>query len=171
MPPLPRRLCTGGFRQSPRSGYGIAAVLQQWPLQHQRDRSVSIRQRRSEVHHQQSARHGQVQAAHTSQHRADGAVHARWQIADLDGTFEHYRTGGRDLKIGSYAGDGSASARTSELPHVFFPDGSERADFLEFMPSLTDEEFVPNPDHANPWPAGSLAHGVTPTHYSGTHLE
>ncbi len=61
-------------------------------------------------------------------------------IATLEEVIEHYELGGR-----------------VDSPHADFQmksfslEDGERADLLAFLASLTDETFLTNPDHGNPW--------------------
>jgi cytochrome c peroxidase len=84
-------------------------------------------------------------------------------IEDLSGIIDHYAAGGRTIRSGPYVGDGSANTHKSPLLLGFILGGSERADLLAFLQSLTDDAFITNRDHENPWPAGSPAHGLSPT--------
>jgi cytochrome c peroxidase len=50
-------------------------------------------------------------------------------------------------------GDGKLNKNKSEFIHGFSgASAQDRADLIEFLKSLTDEEFLTNPAFSNPWP-------------------
>jgi cytochrome c peroxidase len=71
-------------------------------------------------------------------------------IATLDGVIDHYMAGGRTIPDGPDAGDGSKNPHKSEFVNGFTLSAAERADLLAFLASLTDEEFLTNPDFSDP---------------------
>ncbi len=72
-------------------------------------------------------------------------------IATLDEVLDHYAAGGRLIKDGELAGDGSKNPRKSVFLIGFELTAQERADVIAFLESLTDEEFLTNPAFSNPW--------------------
>jgi cytochrome c peroxidase len=73
-------------------------------------------------------------------------------IATLEEVLQHYEAGGRTLRSGPYAGNGSKNPFKSEFVHGFDATPEELAQLLAFLKSLTDREFLTNPAFANPWP-------------------
>lgn len=75
-------------------------------------------------------------------------------IATLDEVMDHYQAGGRTITEGPYKGSVGFTNpnKNSQFVHGFLPDAQKREDLLAFLRSLTDEEFLTNPKHANPWP-------------------
>ena len=74
-------------------------------------------------------------------------------IATLDEVLDHYAAGGRTIAAGPNAGDGSMSPLKSELVNGFTITVAERADVIAFLQSLTDETFLADPKHSDPWAA------------------
>lgn len=72
-------------------------------------------------------------------------------IATLEEVLEHYEAGGRTITEGPYAGIGSESPLKSIFLHGFTLTEQERADVLEFLRSLTDEELLTDPRFSNPF--------------------
>jgi cytochrome c peroxidase len=73
-------------------------------------------------------------------------------ILTLEGVLDHYMAGGRTLTEGPYAGSvGANNPNKSAFVHTIDATPQERDDMLAFLRSLTDEEFLTNPKHANPW--------------------
>ena len=73
-------------------------------------------------------------------------------IGTLSEVLDHYAAGGRTISDGPYAGVGSDSPLISELVRGFELSAQERADFIAFLESMTDPEFLQNPNLSNPWP-------------------
>ncbi len=71
-------------------------------------------------------------------------------IATLSEVLDHYAAGGRTLE-GDGAGNGSLNPLKDPLLVGFTLSDDERADVVAFLESLTDERFLTNPAHANPW--------------------
>jgi cytochrome c peroxidase len=69
----------------------------------------------------------------------------------LDEVLDHYAAGGRTITSGERAGVGSASPLKNELVRGFTLSSAERADVLAFLRSLTDERFLTDPRHADPF--------------------
>ncbi len=73
-------------------------------------------------------------------------------IATLDEVLDHYAAGGRTIASGPHAGVGSLSPYRSDFLVGFTLSPEERADVIAFLESLTDEGFLTDPRHADPWP-------------------
>jgi cytochrome c peroxidase len=74
-------------------------------------------------------------------------------IATLDEVLDHYAAGGRTITEGPYAGVGSETPFKSMFLLGFTMTEEERADIVHFLESLTDEEFLNNPDFSDPFPS------------------
>lgn len=72
-------------------------------------------------------------------------------VATLSEALSHYAAGGRTIASGPNAGDGSKNPYRSELIAGFDLSEGERADLLEVLTSLTDEDFLQDPRLADPW--------------------
>ncbi|MEO1270195.1 MAG: MbnH family di-heme enzyme, partial [Myxococcota bacterium] len=72
-------------------------------------------------------------------------------IATLEEVIEHYARGGRLITEGENAGDGAQHPNKSEFVPGFILTDQEKEDMLNFLHSLTDEQFVTNPDFSNPF--------------------
>jgi cytochrome c peroxidase len=72
-------------------------------------------------------------------------------IATLSEVLDHYAAGGRTIESGPYAGAGSESPLQSDLIRGFELSEEERTHVLDFLESLTDEEFITDPALSNPW--------------------
>ena len=72
-------------------------------------------------------------------------------IATLSEVLDHYAAGGRTIADGEGAGVGSASPLKSNFVRGFRMTEVERADLLAFLTSLTDVEFLTNPEQSDPW--------------------
>ena len=64
---------------------------------------------------------------------------------------DHYAAGGRTISEGEHAGIGSENPNKSEFVAGFIVSEEEIADLIAFLESLTDEEFLTNPDFGNPY--------------------
>ena len=62
-----------------------------------------------------------------------------------------YAAGGRNIETGEFAGDGRRNPYKSGFINGFELTEQERADVLAFLESLTDEEFMTNPDFSDPF--------------------
>ena len=71
--------------------------------------------------------------------------------ATLSDALDHYAAGGRTIVDGPFAGVGSKSPLKSELINGFTLTDQEKADVIEFLKSLTDEAFLKDPRHSDPW--------------------
>lgn len=72
-------------------------------------------------------------------------------IATLGEVIDHYAAGGRTIDEGPNAGVGSLSPYKSGLVPGFEATEAEKADLIEFLKSLTDDEFLSDPRFADPW--------------------
>ena len=72
-------------------------------------------------------------------------------LATLDAVIDHYAHGGRIIASGPNAGDGSKNPNKSRTIQGFELTPQQRTDLKAFLESLTDEEFLHNPQLANPW--------------------
>lgn len=72
-------------------------------------------------------------------------------IVSLDAVIDHYAAGGRLLATGEHQGDGSQSPFKNKFIKGFELTDQERTDLLAFLESLTDSEFLTNPDFQDPW--------------------
>ena len=71
-------------------------------------------------------------------------------VATLREAIAHYQAGGRTISDGEYAGVGSANPYKSGFIKGFEVTESEINDLIAFLESLTDQEFISNPDYSNP---------------------
>jgi cytochrome c peroxidase len=76
-------------------------------------------------------------------------------LRTLDNVLDHYARGGRIVASGPNAGDGSKNPNKSQFVSGFALTLEQREDLKAFLESLTDEEFLRNPNFANPWPIHS----------------
>ena len=74
-------------------------------------------------------------------------------IASLEEVLDHYAAGGRLIEDGPNAGDGRKSPTKSPLVRGFSFDAGEKEALFAFLLSLTDEDFLSNPNFADPWEA------------------
>ncbi|HUK33393.1 MAG TPA: di-heme enzyme [Vicinamibacterales bacterium] len=72
-------------------------------------------------------------------------------IATLDGVLDHYAAGGRTIGDGPYRGVGHDNPNKSPSVRGFALTAEQRADFLAFLSSLTDNELLRDPRFSNPW--------------------
>ncbi len=84
----------------------------------------------------------------TAPYMHDGSLTTLEQVLDF------YQAGGRTITAGRYAGDGRHHPAKSQFVRGFQLTDSEREAVLAFLNSLTDPQFIANPEHSNPW----LAH-------------
>jgi cytochrome c peroxidase len=77
----------------------------------------------------------------------DGSLHT------LDDVLDHYIHGGRIVLEGPNAGDGSKNPNKSTFVSGFTLTLQQRDDLKAFLQSLTDEDFLHNPQFSNPWPS------------------
>jgi hypothetical protein len=74
-------------------------------------------------------------------------------IATLEDVVDHYAAGGRTIAEGPDAGVGSDSPSKGLFVRGFPLTAQEKADLVEFLKSLTDDEFVTNPHFSDPFQA------------------
>jgi cytochrome c peroxidase len=72
-------------------------------------------------------------------------------IQTLEEVLDTYARGGRLIASGPNAGDGAKSPLRSEFVRGFALSEGERADVVAFLKSLTDDAFLSNPAHADPF--------------------
>lgn len=72
--------------------------------------------------------------------------------ATLRDVLAHYAAGGRTIKDGPYAGDGSKNPHKDGMIVGFNATESEIDDLIAFLESLTDQTFLKNPAYSDPWP-------------------
>ncbi|NRA82478.1 MAG: di-heme enzyme [Gammaproteobacteria bacterium] len=71
-------------------------------------------------------------------------------ITNLRDVIKHYSDGGRNVTTGRYVGDGRYSPLKSALVQPFSASEQEIDDLIEFLNSLTDQDFITNPKFSNP---------------------
>jgi cytochrome c peroxidase len=74
-------------------------------------------------------------------------------ISTLEEVVEHYAAGGRTVATGPLAGEGKDNPNKDKLVHGFWMTPQNRIDLVEFLRSLTDEEFLHDPRYGDPWSA------------------
>jgi cytochrome c peroxidase len=72
-------------------------------------------------------------------------------IETLEGVVEHYAQGGRTVTEGPNAGVGKESPAKGSFVRGFARSAQQKADLVEFLKSLTDEEFLTNPRFSDPF--------------------
>jgi cytochrome c peroxidase len=72
-------------------------------------------------------------------------------IATLYGVLDHYAAGGRTIAAGLLAGDGSKNPNKDRFISGFTLTAQQRADLIAFLESLTDTEFLRDPQFGDPW--------------------
>ena len=80
----------------------------------------------------------------------DGSAATLYDVVDS------YMAGGRNILatdplLGAYAGDGRLNIYKNGLVSGFTLTATERDDLVNFLKSLTDQEFLTNPALSNPW--------------------
>jgi cytochrome c peroxidase len=73
-------------------------------------------------------------------------------IATLEEVIDHYAAGGRTITEGPFAGDGSRNPLKGSFVIGFNITPQEKSDLIEFLCSLTDDEFLTNPKFSDPFP-------------------
>lgn len=81
----------------------------------------------------------------TAPYMHDGSISTLEQVVDF------YSDGGRHIKQGEFAGDGRENPLKSQFVKGFELNAEEKQDLLNFMKSLTDDSFLTNKKHGNPW--------------------
>lgn len=72
-------------------------------------------------------------------------------LATLEDVMHFYEEGGRNVTEGPNAGDGRANPLKDGFITGFSITDQEREDVINFLKSLTDEDFLTNPDFSNPF--------------------
>ncbi|MCD0417011.1 di-heme enzyme [Rubrivivax sp. JA1024] len=72
-------------------------------------------------------------------------------IATLSEVVATYAAGGRHIASGPNAGDGRANPYKDPLVSRIELDAQEQADIVAFLKTLTDHDFLTNPNHADPF--------------------
>jgi cytochrome c peroxidase len=75
-------------------------------------------------------------------------------LATLEDVIDFYAAGGRALSDGPRPGDGKVHPGKSPFVKSFTLTAQERQDLLDFLSSLTDEQFLTDPRYADPFAAG-----------------
>lgn len=81
----------------------------------------------------------------TAPYMHDGSISTLEQVVDF------YSAGGRHIKQGKFIGDGRENPLKSQFVKGFELNPEEKQDLLNFMKSLTDDSFLTNKKHSNPW--------------------
>jgi cytochrome c peroxidase len=87
----------------------------------------------------------------TAPYMHDGSIKTIGEVID------HYSEGGRTIKHGVNAGNGSKNPNRDPLIVASRLTPREKKDLIAFLESLTDEAFLANPRFANPWRQGPNA--------------
>lgn len=82
---------------------------------------------------------------HTAPYFHDGSAET------LEEVIAHYERGGTVRVSGPHIGDGQKSPLKSEFVKGFILSDDERDDLIAFLESLTDETFLTNPAHSDPF--------------------
>jgi cytochrome c peroxidase len=72
-------------------------------------------------------------------------------ISTLEEVLAHYARGGRNVTEGPWVGDGSENPYKNLFINGFTMTDQERDDMVAFLNALTDETFLTNPAHADPF--------------------
>jgi cytochrome c peroxidase len=72
-------------------------------------------------------------------------------VKDLNAVLDHYSAGGRTISDGPYKGVGSLNPHKDLVLKGFRLSTQDREDLIEFLKSLTDEQFLTNPDLSDPF--------------------
>ncbi len=72
-------------------------------------------------------------------------------IETLEEVIDHYAAGGRTIDDGAYAGVGADNPHKSSFVSGFLLTDDEKADLLAFLEALTDETFLDDPRHRDPF--------------------
>lgn len=81
----------------------------------------------------------------TAPYMHDGSINTLEEVID------HYARGGRLIKEGVNAGDGSLNINKSGFVKGFDITEEEKKNVIDFLKSLTDQEFLTNPKYSDPW--------------------
>jgi cytochrome c peroxidase len=72
-------------------------------------------------------------------------------IATLEDVLDFYAEGGRNITSGPFAGDGRQNPNKSSLISRINLSAQDKADLVAFLKTLTDEQFLSAPQHADPF--------------------
>lgn len=72
-------------------------------------------------------------------------------IATLSEVIDFYAAGGRNIETGEFVGDGRINPFKSDFVNGFELTPEEKQDLLNFLFSLTDNEFITDPRFSNPF--------------------
>ena len=72
-------------------------------------------------------------------------------IATLSEVIDFYAAGGRNIESGETKGDGRNNPLKSRFVKGFEITEEEKRDLINFLNTLTDEKFLTNPAHSNPF--------------------
>jgi cytochrome c peroxidase len=72
-------------------------------------------------------------------------------IATLEEVIDFYAAGGRNIESGNYKGDGRTNPYKSSFVNGFDITADDKTDLINFLHSLTDEEFIRDERFANPF--------------------
>ena len=72
-------------------------------------------------------------------------------IATLEGVLDQYAAGGRTINAGPHAGVGRENPNKDPLIQGFSLSGSDRADLIHFLETLTDTEVLKDKRFSSPW--------------------
>jgi cytochrome c peroxidase len=72
-------------------------------------------------------------------------------IATLEEVLDHYAAGGRTISEGPDAGVGSESPTKGQFVRGFPLTDTQKADIIEFLKTLTDDDFLTNPRFSDPF--------------------
>jgi cytochrome c peroxidase len=72
-------------------------------------------------------------------------------IATLEDVLAFYAAGGRNVTEGPYVGDGRDNPNKDQFVSGFTATAEEMSDLLEFLRSLTDDEFIADPRFSDPF--------------------
>jgi len=72
-------------------------------------------------------------------------------IATLEAVLDFYAAGGRNITSGPHAGDGRLNPLKSDLITLINLDAQEKADIVAFLKTLTDHDFLTNPQQSDPF--------------------
>jgi len=81
----------------------------------------------------------------TAPYMHDGSIDTLSEVID------HYAAGGRTIFSGVYAGKGHDNPNKASNVAGFKLTESEKSDLVAFLESLTDTEFLNNPQFSDPW--------------------
>lgn len=72
-------------------------------------------------------------------------------IATLSDVIDFYAAGGRDVVQGNHQGDGRANPYKSQFIKGFELEEGQKEDLIAFLQSLTDNDFITNPEFSDPF--------------------